>query len=929
MVAIMKRYIILLILLSFQIVLAAQSGNGSSGNPFTGDISTSVTWSTGVFTNDEIYIGTSAAPNLRVISDGHLTIDEGVTIIFARSNSNLIVTGSGILDVTGTSVNPVLFTKHPDNTRWGHISFETPGSGTPITGTGSFEYAIFEYGYAATSGTDPSNAGGAIQINAKDVTIDNCIFRYNYSNFGGAVTVNAGTDRNTIIRNSYFHDNTANQAGGALLTWTNSTPIIENCIFEANHCNGVGSTVYSGGAVWSLQNTTKIVNCTFVENTSDRAGDAVYSYSSSNMRIVNSILWGSDDQFAGSSTTSTIVTCAFETSKPSNAANSITISATASDHFVDAGNSDWTLKFISPCRDAGTTPSPTVTSDYNGDPRIGNYDIGAYEVQYSRWTGTTNTTWTTATNWAQSVDPSTGTGDIIIPTGLTNYPTGSTTQDYIIGANKQMIIEQGARVTLNDLTNNGIIKLNHAQNASGFASLIINNYTRGTGATEEIQLFLSGGGTVEEDNYKWHYISSPVSSLSTDVFTGVTLDLAQFIESRPSTSVLEGWVAYDGYVYFGGGPGPTFSTLSVGQGYNFWDGADNTFTFPGLFNTGDKVLPLGFSGDASLHGFNLLGNPYSSGLNWNDVVNSTYFTYPDNTSKGLYFTRDNVQCSYINGVGIPGDVTGIIPPMQGFFTKTYSTSNSITLPAAARTHTNIHSRYKGEVIIPLVRLSVFETTVSNDETVVRFDELAKSYLDNDFDAIKMFLSSTKTTIHSALDGIKYAINGLPYPEDGSSYDIPIVVNLTTTGNHKISATQLQGLDGYSVTLKDNTTGYTIDLKTTPEITFNSASGLISDRFILSVGNVITGMENPVSKPGDFIIYDSYGFINIIPNGDNWNNTPGSVRLFDLTGKTVGHYNNAIITRDELIKIESPNKTGLYFVEISSGVKRYVGKVVVK
>ena len=45
--------------------------------------------------------------------------------------------------------------------------------------------------------------------------------------------------------------------------------------------------------------------------------------------------------------------------------------------------------------------------------------------------------------------------------------------------------------------------------------------------------------------------------------------------------------------------------------------------------------------------------------------------------------------------------------------------------------------------IPLVRLAIFEDSESNDETVVRFDEDAKSDLDNDFDALKMFLSDCK------------------------------------------------------------------------------------------------------------------------------------------------------------------------------------------
>ena len=77
----------------------------------------------------------------------------------------------------------------------------------------------------------------------------------------------------------------------------------------------------------------------------------------------------------------------------------------------------------------------------------------------------------------------------------------------------------------------------------------------------------------------------------------LTIDIAQFVESRVATSLLQGWVAYDGYVYSTGlSNGPTFSTLSPGKGYNFWDDVNNTITFGGLFNTANATMPLGFSG---------------------------------------------------------------------------------------------------------------------------------------------------------------------------------------------------------------------------------------------------------------------------------------------------------------------------------------------
>jgi hypothetical protein len=931
----MKKLTFILISVILALPAFSQSGSGTMADPFYGTISTNVTWNLSSFPGGIIYIGKAGTPastynDLTIGTGGHLTIGGGITIIFRLTSSDLIITSDGILTATGSAGEHVKFTKDPGISHWGHISFETPGSSAPITGTGSFMNCIIEYGYASTSGTSPTNAGGGIQVNANNVTVDSCLIENNYSNFGGGITINAG--RNASIKNSYFKNNTAYQAGGGLLLWTNSSVQVENCIFEGNYARGTSAASYSGGAIWLLSSPSTVVNCTFAKNISDRAGDAVYSYSSAAAKIVNSLFWGSNDQFAGSIISSTITNCAFETAKPSLAVNSIVINSTnnASDgpNFNATDGTDWSINVVSPCRDAGINSLAGVSIppyDYIGNPTIYLKDIGAFEVQCSRWKTTASSTdWATDSNWDGGVPVSTR--DVVIPAGATNYPTGSSSQDYTIGSGKKLLMYPGSRLTLNSLVNNGTLKLYSA--AAGFASLIINNYTRGSGGTEEIQLFLTGGGTVDLDDFKWHYISSPVSSLSTDLFTAVTLDLAQFIESRPVISLMQGWVAFDGYVYSTGlTNGPTFSNLTPGKGYNFWDNIDNTFKISGTLNTDDVSMSLEYSGFPTINGFNLLGNPFSSGLDWNAIIDGLYFTYPENTSKSLYFTRNNIQCSYIGGVGIPSDVNGIIPPMQGFFTKTSSSGNTIILPAAARTHDNIHARYKGPgTLIPLVRLAITENEME-DETVVRYDDMAKPDLDNDFDALKMFVPETRPSIYSLSGDVKYAINGRPYPE--TSEEIPVVLKLTTDGEHLIKATQLQGLDNYSVSLKDLEQNFTLDLKETGEYSFSAPKGTFSNRFILIVSNTPTGIKENISIDQPFNIYPSGNTVNIQVMNDIWNGKTASVRIYDLSGKNVTSLKDVQFWKNTINRVATGASRGVYIVEIRSGIMRHVGKVVIK
>ena len=157
----------------------------------------------------------------------------------------------------------------------------------------------------------------------------------------------------------------------------------------------------------------------------------------------------------------------------------------------------------------------------------------------------------------------------------------------------------------------------------------------------------------------------------------------------------------------------------------------------------------------------------------------------------------------------------------------------------------------------------------------------------------------------------------------------MIVNVTTTGMHKISTTQLQGLDSYYIYLIDNLTSTELDLKDTPDLSFSAPAGKISDRFILKISTTPTGTEDPQVKPGQFIIYHGYDLINIQPLADDWAGMPASVRLMDMSGKSITDMQNVEFQRNSLVRMQAPKAKGMYFVEIRSGVRRYVGKVVVK
>lgn len=559
-------------------------------------------------------------------------------------------------------------------------------------------------------------------------------------------------------------------------------------------------------------------------------------------------------------------------------------------------------------------------------------EVGAEQFGF-QWSGAKNTDWNTAGNWLYGVVPS-STVDVKIP-NVTNDPV---CDNLTIGPTSNLTIEGGGALTINgNLTNNGTLNLK--SNSDGIASLQLDSYT--DNGTENLQLFLTGGTPIGlPSNYRWHYISVPVLypyvNLYDDVtpgFNDVTLNLARFDEGLYSGSAgndMSGWIAYDGYRYSDEASVEGFSTLDLGEGYNYYSTADQLYTFSGTLNTGAMSIPLAYSGGSTpgsdVFGFNLLGNPFTCGINWDVISNSVDF--PQNTSKAVFFTKDNIQYTYCNHVGVPDDATAHIPPMQGFFVKTYSSGNYLPIPLSAREHSS-SPRYKGQGdVISLIRLAISENNKS-DETVVRFDDYAKADIDYDFDATKMSWSSEIPCISSLRGTTNMTINGLPFPETVNDISLNLIVGQTANGNHTIKTKQLQGLDDYRISLTDKKDNITINLKTHPNFTFSAPESMISGRFVLKVEKISTGIDNPAFSDSQFKIYHAFDLLNIQTLSDEWDGLFGSVRLSNITGKIIAIYPNQEFSKSSIIHIHSPEIQGIYFVELTSGLKKVLGKVIIK
>lgn len=517
----------------------------------------------------------------------------------------------------------------------------------------------------------------------------------------------------------------------------------------------------------------------------------------------------------------------------------------------------------------------------------------------------------------------------------------ATTQTRRLTNNGSLNIEPGAGAWLYLITNNGLIRLISGESElTGPAQLWL---PAGSNSGQvEIQRFLSGGSETYEgtDYYRWHYIASPIANTPVENFTRgndedpMTDNFAQYVEPLATENDNStGWVAYDGYVYnpVGQNDSYKFTTLELGKGYNYYCPDDAVRVIAGSINTSNVSVELSCQEDNDYQGFNLVGNPFSTCIDWDLLIQRGWLA--EGMSNAIYLTTNDQYASYVGGnPGVAqGFATGFIPPMQGFFVKTTVPGEEFYLPAESQAFKLNQMFYKGSArksvagSLPLIRLK-FANTKDSTDLVVRFDQNATTDVDKLFDAYKLFKTKSKVSTWTKTGNVDYSINGLPFPE--TSVEIPVGIFTSVAGTYQLLSNELTNLDEYSVLLRDLTTKTTIDLKKKEIMEFNTPAGVVEDRFVLVVTKSSTGIQDIETSEREFSIYSSPGALKVISLTDKFEDVSGAVTIYDLTGRKIHQEINFEIPRKgEVREISSFNiPDGLYIVEIRAGSNKYAQKI---
>lgn len=437
-----------------------------------------------------------------------------------------------------------------------------------------------------------------------------------------------------------------------------------------------------------------------------------------------------------------------------------------------------------------------------------------------------------------------------------------------IAADASLTIEPLNYLTVNGtLANSGTFAL--SSTSSGTGSLIVTGSSTGNITTQRYFPGSSQG---------WHMISAPVSGIdiSTSNFVvtpAENYDFYAWHEPSPGT-----WVNYK----TSEGQDPTFLTVNSsdnfapGKGYLVaYNEANPTKTFTGTLNTGNQTFTLKNSGSKDwtfTSGWNLLGNPYSSAIDWNDADRTLFFdefAYAYNPQK--------------NGTGdfeaIDGSVeNAYIAANQGFFVvaKTSSNNQTFIFTNAMQTHGGTYYKNMDEDEKLVIRLT---GELYYDETTVRQRDESTFNKDR-VDAFQMncYNVNAPNVYSISEDNIHLAINSIP--EIGAEHSIRMGMVVPKSGLYKLQVVEANNY------MMDNKI-YLEDLLlnnwhkiSESEYSFTTEEGDINDRFVIHFG--VVGVEETSPLEEILQLWTNNSTINL----RNPENIAGELRVYNIIGQIV-------------------------------------------
>ena len=446
--------------------------------------------------------------------------------------------------------------------------------------------------------------------------------------------------------------------------------------------------------------------------------------------------------------------------------------------------------------------------------------------------------------------------DIIVAANL------DATSDYIVKdleiiSEKVLTIAPSASLEIiGDITNDDVNALVVDSDINGTGSLIHND----DNVVAKVNCHIDNSSVTRNWSADWHFISSPVANQTIESFiqTEENYDFYSWSEFNSTWNNQKKDNSTTNNFYVDNG-----LNFNIGRGYLGAYENEGNRKFSGTLNNGDVTFPLSCSTDGEyvverFTGFNLVGNPYPSYIDWeaegwtrDNLQLQTIWIYDDDVNNYITYT--------LGGVATNGG-SQYIAPCQAFFVKAASAGNFIMTNDI---RTNEKSSFRKNDNENIFKIKVNGASGQDEIAVVKGD--------ND-DVIKMFsLNDDAPSLYINKGVGDYSVvyvdeeNTLPLNFEGAF--AKYTISLSECGN-----------DFDEIILEDRMTGEKVNLMT-ESYSFIYNDNDRKDRFVLTFDNGQQPTDN------DYFAYINNG--EIIINDINGN---AQIEIYDLIGRRV--YENA-------------------------------------
>lgn len=794
------------------------------------------------------------------------------------------------------------------------------------------------------------NTGGLVGANINDATITDCYSESDVttntgSNVGGLVGLNQ--ENSTVSNSQSFGSIDGNSKTGGIVGYNNDASTINNCyntgsvtpgggVVGENRANSTVSNSYNtgdvtgsgSGGVAGKNTASTITSCFSVGNVEGNmsvggfvgynynGGEINNCYSTGNVTLLDHTTGTTIGGFCADNENSTIENCystgsvfyedytdptdqGFLGDEDTYSGGTNTYSNNFFDSEASNQNTD-ALGAATPKTTAEMQTQSTFTDagwDFAGETTNGSEDI--WDISDAANNGYPRLSWQavvfdTDQNWTgtDQTDSVVIAGALITVSGTkANEECNSLT----ILPDGRLTVETGGSLTVHD-------KVTIKADSSGTGSLIDN----GT-------LTVSGSSTVQQylPDGRWWYISPQISNANTDDLQVDGSDYRLFYWNEDNSGS-SGWTELSAAT--------AINTLT-GYAYYQQSGGPVTAEFSGDLNTGSigSTNNLTRSSGAYKEGFNLVGNPYPSAIDWGTENNSTTGLTKDNLENTIWVRKDGTFATYNwsgNGAGVNGGSRHIAPG-QAFWVRVNeaSTAGTFSVTNDVRTHStnSLMKVYRNN----LLRIAVRKGQYSDETALGFYPEATESY--DKYDAEKMFATDENyPQVYTLTGNRKLAISGLPVIEDQTV--LPLAFKTEKTGLHTLNFTNITEFDPtLNVFLKDNQTGELVDVRKQPVYEFYSDVTNTASRFSIIISKLSTGIETIINTM-DIYTANNELIINAAAN------MQATLNIYNVAGKIVKSLQVKLNPGVNRIELNQPG--GMYLVHIRNNNMNHTQKIVI-